>query len=218
MTTTTFFSPQELERIEKAVQKAETEISGEIVPVFVAQSDEYEIANLRSGLTFSISSAVIWLILYEFSKLWEMNWFYAPETLILLMTISFCAGFFLAYFFPSFRIRFMLAKEIYTAVDKQAALTFLREDVFNTSQRTGVLIYISLLEHRVEVLGDTGISAKVTPEEWNRVLEYILKGLKGKDKADGICKAIDATRYLLLEKGFAIRADDKNELPDNLRL
>lgn len=212
-----FFSEDDLRKIEAAVKQAENRISGEIVPVFTEQSDDYEVGNLRAGLTFSIVVAVIWLILYEFTSFWGGHWIYAPESLMVLMTIAFCAGFFLALFIPRFRICFMLGRELAESVDREAQLAFLRENVFQTKHRTGVLILISLLEHRAEVLGDIGISAKVESKDWENVLNPILQGLKNKQKAEGICKAIEHTRDLLLEKGFSAEADNTNELPDNLR-
>lgn len=212
-----FFSEDDLRKIEAAVKQAESRISGEIVPVFTDQSDNYEIGNLRAGLTFSIVAAVIWLTLYKFASFWGGNWIYAPESLMVLMTSAFCAGFFLALFIPRFRICFMLGRELAQSVDREARLAFLRENVFETKHRTGVLILISLLEHRAEVLGDIGISARVEAKDWENVLNPILQGLKNKQKAEGICKAIELTRDLLVEKGFSAEADDTNELPDNLR-
>ncbi len=217
MSITTLFTPEELSRIEASVKQAESEISGEIVPVFVERSEDYEIGNLRAGLTLSILTAVIWLAFYEFRISWESHWIFMPEVLLVLMTLAFCLGFFLAWGIPKIRIWFMLTSEMAEAVDRRAQIAFLEENVFLTRHRTGILIFISELEHRAEILGDTGISAKVSPDEWTHVLQHILKGMRQKDKAEGICRAIEAAGQLLREKGFPREADDENELKDNLR-
>lgn len=217
MSITTLFTPEELSRIEAAVKKAESEISGEIVPVFVKRSEDYEIGNLRAGLTFAILSAAVWLAFYEFRRSWEGHWIFMPEVLLVLMALAFCLGFFLALGIPKIRMWFMLSAEIAEAVDRRAQIAFLEENVFLTRHRTGILIFISELEHRAEVLGDVGISAKVSREEWTLVLRHILKGMRQKDKAEGICRAIEAAGQLLREKGFPREADDENELKDNLR-
>jgi len=217
-TSTPFFSSQELQRIEEAVRQAESKISGEIVPVFVGKSDSYEQGNLRAGTVVLGVAMLLWLLLYEFVSGWGGHWFYTPGGLILLAVLSFSAAFFAAMFIPRFQLLFISKKELDASVDRAARLAFLKQEVFQTRHRTGILIYISLLEHRVEVLGDTGIAAKVSPDEWNHIVEIIVDGLRKKRKAEGICLAVDEAQQLLLKNGFVIEPDDTNELPDNLRL
>ena len=69
-------------------------------------------------------------------------------------------------------------------------------------QRTGILIYISLLEHQVYILPDTGIRARVKDKEWKAVTGMIVAGIKRKKPADGTLEAITACRDLLLQNGF----------------
>ena len=218
MNTNTFFSGDELRRVEDAVKQAENGISGEIVPVFVSRSDTYEQGNLRAGFLVLSFSAVVWILLYEFFSGWGARWYFTPEALISIMVFAFCAGFFLARFVAAFRLLFILEKEKAESVDKAANIAFLKEEVFNTHKRTGILIFISMLEHRVEVLGDTGISEKVTPEEWYHVVEIIVNGLKSNRKVEGICEGIQESRALLLKNGFVAAGGDTNELPNNLRV
>jgi putative membrane protein len=217
MSPSSLFSPEELNRIEQAVKRAEERISGEIVPVFVPYSDEYEIGNLRAGVAFSFLSALVWLGFYEFRTGWDGHWIFSPELLLILMAVSFTAAFFAARSFFKFRLLFLLPAEKSEAADRRAQRAFLEQNVFQTRYRTGILIFISEAEHRAEVLGDTGISAKVSPEEWEHVLHYILDGMRQKNKAEGICAAVEAAGELLLKKGFPKEADDQNELSDNIR-
>lgn len=217
MSQTSLFDAEELSRIEQAVKQAEEKISGEIVPVFVSESDDYEIGNLRAGVAFSFFSAAVWLAFYEFRTGWDGHWIFRPELLLILMAVSFAAGYFSARFFCLFRLLFLLPAEKAEAVDRRAQRAFLEEGVFNTKHRTGILIFISEAEHRAEVLGDIGISAKVSPQEWEHVLHYILDGMRQKNKVGGICAAIQAAGELLLGKGFPREADDQNELSDNIR-
>lgn len=218
MSATPFFSDEELRRIEEAVKQAESQISGEIVPVFVARSDAYEYGNLRAGLSAAAVAVTVWMLLFEFGTHWGGHWFYAPESLLSLGVIAFLAAFSAARWLPGFRRLFLLGSELDEAVDRAARMAFLREEVFHTSQRTGILIFISRFEHRVEVLGDTGISAKVSADEWKHIVQTIVQGLKTGRKTEGICQAVDEARVLLLKNGFTIAPGDINELPDNLRL
>lgn len=218
MSASSFFTPDELGRIEQAVRRAESGVSGEIVPVFVARSGPYEQGNLRAGITFAALFILAWLTLYEFGGTWGGHWFYTPGALVTLTVLVFSTAFFAAVSVPRFRCLFITGKELDETVDVAARMAFLKQEVFRTRQRTGMLIFISLLEHRVEVLGDTGISGKVSPGEWDGIVKTIVDGLKNGRSADGICEAVDAARQLLLKNGFTAAPDDTNELPDNLRL
>lgn len=213
-----FFSPDDLKRVEESVKKAESEISGEIVPVFVERSGHYGKANFRAGVLFAALCVMGWLLAYEFNPSWSGHWFYTPEALALLLALGFFAAYFMALYVPVFRRLFITKAEFAQAVDQAARLAFLKEEVFHTRQRTGILIFISLFEHRVEVLGDTGISAKVSADEWSHIVQTIVTGLKNNRKTEGICQAIGEAQQLLLKNGFVIEPDDTNELPDNLRL
>jgi putative membrane protein len=55
-------------------------------------------------------------------------------------------------------------------VAEAAAVAFLDEGVMLTEGRTGVLLYWSLLERRVQILADGGVHAAVPADEWNRLL------------------------------------------------
>ena len=63
------FSSQDLERIKAAVRKAEENISGEIVPVFVERSGFYSLANYRGAM---VASALSFLLIIVFDR-------YVPE-------------------------------------------------------------------------------------------------------------------------------------------
>ena len=95
--------------------------------------------------------------------------------------------------------------------------SFLEEEVFNTSDRIGILIFISELERKVVILADKGINEKVTPEAWSDVVALIIKGIKEKQKGDGIANAINECETILLKNGFTNRIKEANELSDELR-
>ena len=80
----------------------------------------------------------------------------------------------------------------------------------------GILILVSLLEHRVQVLADSGINARVKPGTWDEVVEIILAGIRRGDLCQGLCDAIDRCGEIL-GREFPIQPDDVNELPDRLR-
>jgi putative membrane protein len=98
---------------------------------------------------------------------------------------------------------------------RAAALAAFRElRVGETRDRTGILIYVSLLERHVVVLPDTGIAARAPEPTWKGVVECIVGGMKAGAPGDGLVAAVGLCGDTLRAAGFAPRPDDTNELPD----
>ena len=95
---------------------------------------------------------------------------------------------------------------------------FLSENIFDTKDRTGILIYISEVEHEVVVLADKGIYSKTEDKEWQSIVKTIVQGIKTKSVADSIVEAIDKCKIILLNHGFNVTKNDTNELPDDIRI
>ncbi len=107
-----------------------------------------------------------------------------------------------------------------TAVKKarvrQAALDyFLAKDLHLTRDRTGVLIFAALAEHRVEVIADEGVHAAAPEAVWDEVVADLVAGLKRGAIADGFVAAIARTGAVLAAH-VPPRPGDLNELPDGL--
>jgi len=209
------FGPEDLERIKKAVRDAESKISGEIVPVFVEKSGFYAIATYRAAL---LGAAIVFLAIVIFDRYFPSLAVYDP---MLIFTFVMAGGFIgaLKAHFIGFVKRMMLSQiHLDQATRKRAEAAFLEEEVFNTRQRTGILIFISFFEHEVIVMADKGISKVVDQKEWDAIVKIIIEQIKKGKITDGIVAAITRCGEILLEKGFVISHDDINELGDELRL
>ena len=103
-------------------------------------------------------------------------------------------------------------------VNQRALQAFMNEKVFETEERVGILIFVSKVEHQVMVLGDEGISKKLKPEDWQHVVDEVVKGIKSNEIAKGMVSAIALCKELLLEHGFVRKSTDYNELDDGLRI
>jgi len=127
-------------------------------------------------------------------------------------------GFILPIVFPAL-VRLMVSAEDLTwHVRTRAMNAFLEENLHHTADRVGVLIFISRLERKVIVLGDSGINAKVEEREWKEVVDEVINGIKKDAIADGLVNAIARCEALLLSKGFTYKDNDTNELDDSLRI
>jgi putative membrane protein len=84
-----------------------------------------------------------------------------------------------------------------------------------THGRTGILIYLSMREHRADIIADEAIASKVPPETWGDAMAAMLEHIKDGRCADGMIAAIGKVGVILAEH-FPRADDDINELPDRL--
>jgi putative membrane protein len=102
-------------------------------------------------------------------------------------------------------------------VDERAALAFLEEELFKTRDRTGIMIFLSLFERRVRIMGDEGINKLVQKEEWDEIVGIIVQAMKNGSPAEGMLEAIWKCGHLLEKHGVQIRPDDTDELDNQIR-
>ncbi|MEO7335402.1 MAG: TPM domain-containing protein [Caldimonas sp.] len=101
-----------------------------------------------------------------------------------------------------------------TARDRAVAM-FGKLKVWDTEHNNGVLIYLLLAEHAIEIVADRGLNEHVDPAEWKRITESMTSAFKAHDYESGLNQAIDAVDALLVRR-FPLAPGDPNpnELPD----
>lgn len=211
------FSDADRERIRDAVAAAETQTAGEIVPYVVRRSAAYEVATWRGASFAALLAGLVALAVAWLYDGWGLGWLYSAWALALVMAGGGVAGALLAELAPV-RRRLAGRARIDEAVHRRAAVAFLEEEVFATRDRTGILLFVSLFEHRIEVVADEGIDAKVEQAEWVEVVGLVREGILKGSLAEGLVSAIDKCGDLLHRRGVAIRPDDTDELRDDVRV
>ncbi len=209
-----YLSKSDFTKIEDAVREAERNTSGEIVPYVVARSDDYDEAEWRGGFLLGALTLVALDLVYEFASGWIAM---SPTIIGLAALLAGAIGFLLVKFFSPLKRLLAGASQIERRVAQRASEAFLAEEVFRTRDRTGILLFVSLMEHRVVVLGDAGINAKVEESAWHDLVQRIVQGIRDGRTAEGFVSAIGECGNLLSRHGVTIRPDDTNELPDTLR-
>ncbi len=191
--------------IEAAVQAAERATSGEIVPVIAERSDGY--AEVRFGAAaltafaagafalFLVPALGPWLVPTQLCVFVASVWLFGRRGLLRLLVPADIAE---------------------KRVARAAALAFREAGLVETRDRTGILIYVSLLEHRVVVLADRGINARVEAGTWDAVVSLIITGIKDGRAEAGLADGIRVCGEILSQR-FPIRAGDANELPNTPR-
>lgn len=212
------FTDDEREAIRVAVSKAETRTAGEIVPYVVRKSGTYQVAVWRAASFGALLTALACLGVAWLYDGWGLSWLYSSGWMAMAMTLGGVLGALVAWGLAPVRRQLAGADRLDARVHRRAAEAFLEEEVFDTRDRTGILLFVSLFEHRIEVLGDVGINAKVKQEEWVEVVGLIRDGILTQSLAQGMVDAIERCGDLLHRRGVEIREDDTDELSDEIRV
>jgi len=92
---------------------------------------------------------------------------------------------------------------------------FYAQNVHNTVERSGILIFVSVAERYVEIIGDQGINDVIAKNEWRDIVNQFVRDVKSQHLGDGFVTAINSCGDKLTTH-FPIRDGDKNELPNRI--
>lgn len=203
-----FLTPAEQQKITRCVQDAEKQTSGEIVPMIVSESHRYPLAAVSGATFISLPTALLATRLLG-------NYFWIGPDNMWLFVICFILLYLVAHPLVSnvgwLKRRFLSPKRADEEVKAGAVQAFFRQRLYRTEAQNGILLYISVFEHRVWILGDTGINDKIPQEQWQEIVDIVTNGIKNNRQAEAICEAI--TRIgTLLQEFFPYSEDDKDEL------
>ena len=97
----------------------------------------------------------------------------------------------------------------------RAVKLFGKLGVWDTERNNGVLIYLLLAEHAIEIVADRGLNRRVDAAEWAQIAASMQGAFQNGDFEGGLLRAVDAVDALLV-RHFARQAGDGdvNELPD----
>ena len=177
-----FGSGAEKERIRQAVQAAEKETSGDIAVMVVDESDRYREAELTGALSFAALLSLALSLGFHYITIW----FYIP-----LACLLFFPGLYLFRRFPHMKLAFLGHRRIEEAVRERAVYSFFQKGVHKTEDETGVLIFISLLERKVWILGDGAYTARSGQTSGGPLRKNWSDGIKGDRPLDALCTVIE---------------------------
>ncbi|MDE2255348.1 MAG: TPM domain-containing protein [Betaproteobacteria bacterium] len=86
--------------------------------------------------------------------------------------------------------------------------------VWDTEHNDGVLIYLLLAEHAVEIVCDRGLTSKVPPEQWQSVCRVMEEQLSAGRHLEAVLLGVAALSTLLAEHAPNLGGAKRNELPD----
>lgn len=207
------FSEADKTNIEEAVARLEKDTSGELVPYFVRRSDDYVEVSWFLAAVFGAFGL---LLVFTLSLFWSLPYGISLMEIFAFPVLLMVIGYFLPVIFPALKAYLPGQQKVDHRVMQRAMEAYLECGIFNTVQRSGILLFISELEHEVVILADEGISKQVDKGVWQEIVDALIVKIKSEQITEGICEAIDACRILLIENGFNKKTDDPNQLPDGL--
>ncbi len=211
----TLFPPSEVARIDEATRRAEELSRGEIVTVAVPASGAYDGAVWRAAAFGALGAEMALGLVEWLAGLWGPP---LPLWPVLAAALGGAVGYVATAALPALRRWLAPGEEMERQVALRARAAFLDHEVFATRDRSGVLIFLSLLERRAVVLGDGGINARVAPGEWDRIVADLARGMGDGRPADALVGAIGACGELLDRAGLERRTDDRDELGNAIHL
>jgi putative membrane protein len=216
-------APDDQARVTAAVLAAEAATAGEIVTVVAARSDKYHDAALHW--------AVLAMLLVPAMLAWRPDWAMRASGLfgdgwtlpaagvpfvaaLIAMTLAFLLVRLLLSFEP-LRLALTPGWTKTRRVRRQAVALFRVGAERRTRGRTGVLIYLSLAEHRAEIIADAAIHDQVAEDVWAEAMAALLGPVRDGRAGDGLAAAVARVGAVLTEH-FPREERDVNEIPDRL--
>lgn len=216
------FSDSELKEIGRAVKEAESETAGEIKVAFIRESYDYAKYELLFALIAGfISLGAILLFRGNIESLIR-NMFWEYTSLYTAVFFGIFPFVVITIFYLLANLRFMdriiVPNGIMNRRVHERALRYFAESgISDTRDRTGILIFLSFLERRVELIADRGISSKIPRERWDRIVQNITDGIRKGKTVEHLVDSVKECGAILSEADkFPIKPDDENELADDV--
>lgn len=208
----TFFSRADRDAIREATTAAERQTAGELVVYVTERCDPHPEVAWKGALIGGAVGAVCAAL-----AVWRFGGWGAPDYLWILIgfQLGLVAGW-VASRFDGVARRLISDDALDSRVEGRGAEAFLDEQVFATRERTGVLIFVALFEHRVLLLADEGIDERVADDAWDEISGELASGIRQGTPAQALIHAVKRCADLLVAHGVH-GVDPENELSDEPR-
>lgn len=209
-----------LEALKKAVAVAETRTSGEIALAATPESSDYSFHELFASVLLGALAFACTLPLHRVIEALagKLSWIDESWHATAIAGISSFAVIAIAFLFANIPAidRLVIPRPVRKSrVYNRALRHFVESGTYATKDRTGILIFISLMEREVRIVADAGISAKIPQSDWDAVASSIASGIKKGSTEEALTVAI-AKCGDLLALHFPAKNENPNELPDGL--
>ncbi len=189
-----------------AISTLEAHTSAELVVVVRPNSGDYLANDLLVGLVGAFATLAV--MLFAPMEFGLATILLGPAATLVALVAGLRAV-------PGLRALFIGDARAHAAVTQAAQACAFGKQIHTTRERTGLLIYASLLEQRVIVLADVGIGSRVPEPEWRAACRPIEAVFDDEGDASLLAERILALATLL-ERACPRRDDDTNELSNEV--
>jgi putative membrane protein len=210
--------------VTSAVTQAERSSDGEIVTIVADKSDSYHDVGLHYAvLAMLLVPAVLAALPQSFID-WvtgvSLGWnaTVGRGALMAFLVVKLAAVFLIVRFILAhmpLRMALTPGSTKSRRVRRRALELFKVGAERRTVGRTGVLLYLSLHEHRAEIVADEAIHSKVEPEVWGDAMAVLIENVKAGRPGEGMAKAVEQIGVVLAQC-LPKTIEDTNEVPDRL--
>lgn len=200
------FSEADKARITAAIHAAEKNTSGEFVAVVARSSDHYIflpllwaafLALILPGILYLASVPLAWVHLYQI----QLGVFVVLALLFL--------------FVPELHLHLVPRHVKHSRASRLAKAQFYQQGVHMTREHSGVLFFVSLAEHYVEIVADQGIHEKLGEAHWHGIVQAFIEEVHKGQVVDGFVAAITACGAAMA-KHYPPEPGNADELSDGL--
>jgi putative membrane protein len=211
-------------RVSAAIARAERESDGEIVTVIAPRSDAYHDVGLHYAvlamLLVPAAAAVLPQSLVDWALGLLLGWnaVLARGAVMALLFVALAATFLVVRFalaWMPLRMALTPGRTKSRRVRRRAVELFRAAAERRTTGRTGILLYLSLLERRAEIVADRAIHAEVDAALWGEAMAVLIEEVKAGRPGEGMARAVEKIGGVLAAH-VPPRSDNPNELPDRL--
>jgi putative membrane protein len=201
-----FFSDEARARARDAVVDVESHTSAELVIAVRAESGSYRDADYLSGALLALALLLVLLFHpYPFETLlWPLE-----------LAAAFALGALLCSRVPPLRRALVSRARRREAAQVRARAAFVDMGISRTRGRNGVLVFVSLFEHAVEVVPDVGVDVKALGEGWDEALAAMRAAVAPREDFGALLAAVKRLGPVL-GATMPRAEDDVNELPDQM--
>jgi putative membrane protein len=189
----------------EAVRAVEARSSAEIVVAVRERSGSYLHADLLAGIV-----AANLVLFYQLFSPWEFS-------LLMIQVAPSAAGLVVGLatsITPWARRALTRERERERMARTAARATFVEKGVADTRARTGILIYVGVLERTAEVVADVGVTRAVPADRWAAATARVSQSARHGDGAAFAAAVAGLTD--VLAAALPRSADDVNELADEV--
>ncbi len=197
------FDPAACDSLTSCVSEIEKTTDAEVVIVVRARSGDYRHADYLSGAILALAG----LLFLVFSPFYFHPYWFVADVIILFGLGAYVSS-------RSNSIRRLLTRRKFRAEAARtgAAAMFYEAGIANTSAEMGVLVYLSILERRLELIADRGVLKGVPALDWNQILFELHQAGK-KPEPETLMKGLRVLGNLLAQH-LPATGENPNELLD----